>query len=52
MKLKIYFLAILLLLLSCSDEEEDSPDYNLDKIIGAGFDGVYLDIIEGFEYFE
>lgn len=24
----------------------------LDKIIGAGFDGVYLDIIEGFEYFE
>ena len=24
----------------------------LDKIIGVGFDGVYLDIIEGFEYFE
>ncbi|MCD4834544.1 MAG: endo alpha-1,4 polygalactosaminidase [Bacteroidales bacterium] len=24
----------------------------LDKIIDAGFDGVYLDIIEGFEYFE
>ena len=24
----------------------------LDKIIAAGFDGVYLDIIEGFEYFE
>ncbi|MDA3952369.1 MAG: endo alpha-1,4 polygalactosaminidase [Bacteroidales bacterium] len=24
----------------------------LDKIINAGFDGVYLDIIEGFEYFE
>ncbi|MFC2104881.1 endo alpha-1,4 polygalactosaminidase [Bacteroidota bacterium] len=24
----------------------------LDKILNAGFDGVYLDIIEGFEYFE
>ncbi len=24
----------------------------LDKIINVGFDGVYLDIIEGFEYFE
>ncbi len=28
-------------------------DYSyLDKILNAGFDGVYLDIIEGFEYFE
>ncbi len=26
-------------------------DY-LDRIIGAGFDGVYLDIIDGYEYFE
>ncbi len=29
-----------------------SPDSFLDKIIGAGFDGVYLDIIDAFEYFE
>ncbi|MCK5197728.1 MAG: endo alpha-1,4 polygalactosaminidase, partial [Spirochaetales bacterium] len=27
-------------------------DSNLKKIIDAGFDGVYLDIIDGFEYFE
>jgi cysteinyl-tRNA synthetase len=24
----------------------------LDKIIGAGFDGVYLDIVDGYEYYE
>ena len=24
----------------------------LDRIIAAGFDGVYLDIIDGYEYFE
>jgi cysteinyl-tRNA synthetase len=24
----------------------------LDKILAAGFDGVYLDIIDAFEYFE
>lgn len=29
-----------------------SDNSYLDKIINAGFDGVYLDIIEGFEYFE
>ena len=29
-----------------------SENAYLDKIIDAGFDGVYLDIIEGFEYFE
>lgn len=29
-----------------------STDSYLDKIINAGFDGVYLDIIEAFEYFE
>lgn len=28
------------------------PDNYLDKIIEAGFDGVYLDIIDAFEYFE
>ncbi len=28
------------------------PESYLDKIINAGFDGVYLDIIEAFEYFE
>lgn len=27
-------------------------DSYLDKILGAGFDGVYLDIIDAFEYFE
>lgn len=27
-------------------------DSYLDKILSAGFDGVYLDIIDGFEYFE
>ena len=30
---------------------QDASSY-LEKIIGAGFDGVYLDIIDGFEYFE
>lgn len=30
----------------------DSETSYLDKIIDAGFDGVYLDIIEAFEYFE
>lgn len=29
-----------------------SPDAYLDKIIDAGFDGVYLDIIEAYEIFE
>ncbi len=29
-----------------------SPDAYLDRIIAAGFDGVYLDIIDAFEYFE
>ncbi len=29
-----------------------SPDSYLDKILAAGFDGVYLDIVDGFEYFE
>ena len=29
-----------------------SEDAYLDKIIAAGFDGVYLDIIDAFEYFE
>lgn len=29
-----------------------SPDAYLDRIVAAGFDGVYLDIIEAFEYFE
>lgn len=29
-----------------------SENAYLDKIIDAGFDGVYLDIIEAFEYFE
>jgi len=29
-----------------------SPDSYLDRIIAMGFDGVYLDIIDGFEYFE
>jgi cysteinyl-tRNA synthetase len=29
----------------------DSDAY-IDKIINAGFDGAYLDIIDGFEYFE
>jgi len=24
----------------------------LDRILSAGFDGVYLDIIDGFEFFE
>jgi cysteinyl-tRNA synthetase len=28
------------------------PDAYLDKIIAAGFDGVYLDIIDAFEYYE
>ncbi|MCX5769013.1 MAG: hypothetical protein NTZ09_01885 [Candidatus Hydrogenedentes bacterium] len=28
------------------------PDAYLDRIITAGFDGVYLDIIDAFEYFE
>ncbi len=28
------------------------PEAYLDRIISAGFDGVYLDIIDGFEYFE
>ena len=28
------------------------PDAYLDIIIAAGFDGVYLDIIDAFEYFE
>jgi len=27
-------------------------DSYLDRIVGAGFDGVYLDIVDGFEYFE
>ncbi|MCD6345902.1 MAG: hypothetical protein J7L96_00635 [Bacteroidales bacterium] len=30
-------------------EQEDSY---LDKIMAAGFDGVYLDIIDAFEYWE
>ena len=29
-----------------------SPDAYLDRILAAGFDGVYLDIIDAFEYFE
>lgn len=29
-----------------------SPASYLDRILEAGFDGVYLDIIDGFEYFE
>jgi cysteinyl-tRNA synthetase len=29
-----------------------SNDSYLDKIIGAGFDGVYLDLIDAYEYFE
>lgn len=29
-----------------------SADSYLDKIVSAGFDGVYLDIIDAFEYFE
>lgn len=29
-----------------------SGDGYLDRILAAGFDGVYLDIIDGFEYFE
>lgn len=29
-----------------------SPDAYLDKIIDAGYDGVYLDIIDAFEHFE
>ncbi len=29
-----------------------SNDAYLDKILNAGFDGVYLDIIDGYEYFE
>lgn len=29
-----------------------APEAYLDKIIAAGFDGVYLDIIDAFEYFE
>ena len=28
------------------------PDNYLDKIMEAGFDGVYMDIIDAFEYFE
>lgn len=28
------------------------PDSYLDKIMGAGFDGVYLDIIDGYSYYE
>lgn len=29
-----------------------NPDAYLDRILAAGFDGVYLDIIDAFEYFE
>ncbi len=29
-----------------------TPDSYLDRILAAGFDGVYLDIIDAFEYFE
>ncbi|NPA54733.1 MAG: hypothetical protein GXO21_08745 [Aquificae bacterium] len=29
-----------------------TPDSYLDKILNSGFDGVYLDIIDGYEYFE
>jgi cysteinyl-tRNA synthetase len=29
-----------------------SQDAYLDKILAKGFDGVYLDIIDAFEYFE
>lgn len=29
-----------------------SPDAYLDRILDAGFDGVYLDIIDAFEYYE
>jgi len=29
-----------------------NPDAYLDQILGAGFDGVYLDIIDAYEYFE
>ena len=29
-----------------------NADSYLDKILDAGFDGVYLDIVDGFEYFE
>lgn len=28
------------------------PDSYLQRILNAGFDGVYLDIIDAFEYFE
>ena len=29
-----------------------NPDAYLDKILKAGFDGVYLDLVDSFEYFE
>jgi cysteinyl-tRNA synthetase len=29
-----------------------SDDAYLDRILAAGFDGAYLDIIDAFEYFE
>ena len=29
-----------------------SENAYLDKVLQAGFDGVYLDIIDGYEYFE
>ena len=29
-----------------------NDDAYLDKIIDAGFDGVYLDLVDAFEYFE
>ncbi len=29
-----------------------NPEAYLDKLLAAGFDGAYLDIIDGFEYFE
>jgi len=30
----------------------DSPNAYIDKVLSVDFDGVYLDIIDGFEYFE
>ena len=29
-----------------------SKDSYLDKILNAGFDGVYLDVVDAYEYFE
>ena len=34
------------------DLDQPGKDSYLQKIIQAGFDGVYLDIVDAFEYFE